>query len=324
MARLMKNNYGVMKINLVDLKFVIPVLISILILSCKKDAGPLNPTQVSTGGLDKDGFARTDTSSILSVVRYITKLDTTYSASTIQVGWAKSLPDGDSLKAQWTIPSSFSYVPKFQKIWNQYDQKWSAQHFIVIDGKKSAGTGNVKVVLTDLKSNKNFTREQSISISHTDQTYDVFRVNFGMNKADVKLNEIERLQAPSSTDPGGWQETTPNNAYLYDGKSINELIGYEFLNDKLIAINFIKYHSTDVDTEYMYDDDRDEMIKLAKKRGVKTPTFQSKVIGGQLKYRTDDKVTWIQNGIKFTFGLRKMLILKNAVNYYALTYEKAN
>jgi hypothetical protein len=181
----------------------------------------------------------------------------------------------------------------------------------------------VKVILTELKSKKSYPREQNLTVSQTDKHFDVFRVNFGMSKNDVKANELDRHRAPTS-GPGGWTETSPTAAYIYDSKLGMDLFGYEFSADKLVAVNTIKYHSTEVDTEYFSSYDRDEMIQLAKSKGIKIPTFQSKVVSGQVKYRTEDKVTWVQNGIKFTFGLRNLLILKNAANYYALTYEKAN
>lgn len=300
------------------------IFITVLIVSCSKSDPKSTPdidVPIENETYDKDGITRKSESVTFEVFQYNTRIDTTRITPTMEIGWGAALADGDSIVAEWDVPSAFQFFESSKKERDDKIKKWVSFHTISISSPVPV-SAVVKVSLRNLKSGKMLSRQQAVTIKYTVKNFDIFRVNFGMTKAEVKENEFGRL-VPKEDSVSKWVEKSANLA-LIDGPGDPYVNAYEFDGSKLKYIHVVQNAGSEENTEYMSSETRNQMIALAQRYGGKVPVFEEKIIGSETRYKTNDKVSWTENGIRFTYGMRNVLIAKKALNYYTLTYEKVS
>lgn len=299
------------------------LFISVILVSCSKDDPKSNPDiKIPVGDkvYDQDGITIHEPSVAFEVIQYNTRMDTTRVVPDMVLSWGVAVAEGDSVIGNWSVSPTFKFSEEYKKVWDERIKMWIANYSITITDFEAGLDGVAGIGIKKLKSGKSYSREQAVKVNRLVKNFDVFRVNFGMSKAEVKGNELARV-IPTGDKANKWLEKSPTIAFI-DAPNEPYLNGYEFENDKLKYIHVIQNAGADDNTEYMSSDIRNVMLALAKRHNAPTPVFEQKNFGAEVKYKTNSKITWVQNGLKFTYGLRNLPVKSSNLNYYTLTYEK--
>ncbi len=279
-------------------------LVSVILLSCSKDdpkSGSDVNVPVGDKIYDQEGVTIRPEAVDFEVVQYNTRMDTTRVIPDMVLNWGVAVAEGDSVLASWTVPPTFKYS-------------------LTITDFEPSVEGVIGIALEKKQSGRRLAREQKVKVSRVVKNFDVFRVNFGMSKDEVKANELARLITTGDKSKA-WLEKTATIAFV-DAPNEPYLNGYEFENGKLKYIHVIQNATEVSNTDYMSSDIKDMMIALAKRYNAPAPVFEEKKIGNEVKYKTNSKISWVVNGLKVTYGLKTLPVQGTNLSYYTLTYEK--
>lgn len=276
-------------------------------------AGP-PPTEIVAGqdfpyDADQISFGSKLTAYVVST--YYTSIDTLADRGTVYWPLNALINDGDSLSIAWTINSKRQIRDvTYRKVWDSARSKWSVYSIASVDMRYISGKLPIKANLTYANPSNTLVRESTLSVTQKRFDYDLFRVNFGMDKTEVKANESVRL-SPNDTMLA-WKETSPHTAVIGVSSNSDGFTYYEFKNNRLTAV------SETILTGPLSSG----LIDLAKR--LRIPAIpELEWDSQQQRWVLDKEQTWTNGKIKFTIHYKDFQLNAGAIkNSLCITYEK--
>lgn len=260
----------------------------------------------------------------IEVITYQTALDTTLSHEKIDIAWSAFFDNGDSLLIDLKYPQIKESKSFYSKRWIQSAQKWLATFGISLSPASNKGDFKIDLKLTRQKAKKVILRTKELSISQTTKKYDIFHVNFGMTKDEVKANESARLKVePASLL--GWVEATPNTAYIIKGSyfskwtifNVNPSTCYQFEEGRLAKVSeVIDPHEPMVSNSLELEKAQNFFYWL----GAPTPPVYYEYPDYHF---SKAPLIWQKNGLNIAFSRRVFEIPNNgSISAYSVSFEK--
>jgi hypothetical protein len=224
------------------------------------------------------------------------------------------LDESDSLRVSWQLAGKS--IPDYQqkKVWVQEEKKWMKCNYGAYTLNREPARVTLKSTFHFIKSNKVAVCEVSYEVTSKDYYYDLYEVNFGMSRAQVKANEVARIP----NFPTAWLEPTPSTAISDFNTNISVLDGcityYEFENDKLKRVSDVI-----LDLQYFAN-----LQSLAKRYNVPMkPTLKSSFVGNERVYELTNEQSWNNGKIKFILSKKEIQLSSNEKKkLFAITYEQ--
>lgn len=297
-------------------RFLLASLISLSLTACsKKRSEPPIPTEISDEFVDSEGITKNAASNTFEITQYNTLIDTTVAASDMTVSWALLTNSSDSVSVTWSAPQGVIIQNRFDKRYDHTRQKWVSEHKAVLTAK--AGVYKITATLRNNTTGKTYVRSQDITINRKEETFDIFRVKFGMTKAEVKSNEMPRLGLADVT--GSWTETNPDLATASQSKfsSWYGATQYGFKDGKLVKVK-------DINNEgFVYKEHISIIRSLIKKYG-NDGAPQLTPDGESIEGIEKAPVIWKVAGLKVTFEKGSIPEYPTVKQSYWMAVEKDN
>ncbi|GAB4018993.1 hypothetical protein GCM10028773_20650 [Spirosoma koreense] len=281
----------------------------LIALSCcsKKPPEPLiDPTVQTVNDIlyAADNVSVWEASTTADVTITYTSLDTTATPASIDWPISALYAEGDSVRFSW-VTTNFPALIKVEKRWVAGLQKWQATSTLIIDPNTTPAQLLLNASVTFLKENKAISRKALLFFRTQTATFDLFRVNFGMSKDEVKANELSRLGL-GNTGTGVWYEPSPSLGVL--SKSSHLAGGgytlYAFDNGKLKTVSETAAQET--------------LTEPLRRLAVELKIPESITNGPLTK-----EYVWNNGKLKFSLTSKEIDLGSGVKKYVLLTYEKA-
>ncbi len=263
----------------------------------------INPTVTVVGSTEiaDDNVSVWEKSKTYTVNTYYTSIDTVSNPAIITWQISAVYPEGDSVRINWPVPTLPATL-KLEKVWFQNLQKWLAISTLTFNPATAPAQLPISASVTFINQKKSVSRDAVLTISQNKRTFDVFAVNFGMSREQVRINEIERLGSDNLA-LGGWTEHSPTLAELNKSATYGNFTFYEFVANQLKSVSITSSQSG-------VDNHLNVLVtKLKIPEAVNT--------GPLIK-----NYTWNNGKLKFTLHNKDFQLNTGAKKFVCLTFEK--
>ncbi|GAB4018885.1 hypothetical protein GCM10028773_20110 [Spirosoma koreense] len=267
---------------------------------------PNPPTSIGGIQLADDNVSLWESSRTFNTGTFYTSLDTGSTLTVLAWPIHALYDEGDSVRFTWSTPH-ISPVVKVEKGWYATMQKWLGTSTLYFNPSKAPTPVTLTASVTFLNSKKSVTRQTVLTIAHTNYTFDLFRVNFGMSREEVKKNEMGRLVA---TNISGWTDFTPTLSAIATSSNLDGTF-YEFDKHGLKAISEISSSG--------YYDDRFKKVALKYKIPETIQTRYNNAIKGE---ELAKEYTWKKGKVKLTLHSKDFQLPTGTKRHVCITYEK--
>lgn len=278
--------------------------------SCLNKNEISEPRETQEHGFDKENITLFPDQSV-QVDRYENAIDTVYINRFLNLNIGSKVNEGDSVSFDWKIGEALFTNPVFEK--TRHGTSWLASSAVETDLYNQPSLLPVSVKIKFLKSGITKERKAAIHITKSIQKRDLFSLNFGMSKAEVKQNYIGLIPASHHAH---FAEITPNTI-VSQGGYLKQDYGFRLLfsEDKLTAIAEIA--GTTPESFLTFN----EVFKKLKAPQTFRQEYNPET--KQLELYPKLPFTWTYSNIKFRTELKELEESSTVrKKYYALIYEK--
>jgi hypothetical protein len=218
----------------------------------------------------------------------------------------------DSVRINWTVNGK-PVASQQSKVWNETAQKYRITTMAGYDPTKQPSKYPITIAFYFRNANKTVIRESQMTLIPKTYVFDMFRINFGMSKAQIKEPETARIGTNPSPNQG-WSEPSPNTALINSSATLGtgSYTYYEFEDGKLKRISEVA------------DSESSEFYLFHRTMSLKIPGFfNSSRTDLRNPFPVTQPIIWNNGKIKFTLSKKDVqLDAVTTKKLYAITYEK--
>lgn len=283
---------------------LIVLFLPFLLIGCSdsdSDSGNNPPDSTFSDGFDENGILVTDEKEYV-FNNYISSIGT-FNYINANPRISMRYDDGKVISIDWKI-NGVSYENKeYYKVWKEDILKWHTIHTPDIDIEKNPFKfGDVIDIAIHID---NKTVNKKLIIKENKITADIYGLNFGMNKNEVREQELSRMGDHFSDPAPNLMYNSSNPNML----SMDALTLYTFNNNKLDEVGeYAKLRISAISTEIIIPED---FILLCKKLGF---TGDLKLVDGKLPQNH----SWNNGKVEFTIHQRSDIFQ----NHIGISYKK--
>ena len=295
-------------------------MLSFFLVACKKPTVDSDTTKVEeqikirvVNGVkfSEDNVSIRVKESPIELDRYYTSIDTIDKPVAVSYNLCALVDKDDSLRVSWQLAGKAIPDYRQEKVWNEVEKKWFNCGYGTCTHNRESARLTLRATFNFLKNNKIVTRDIPIEILSKDYYYDLYRVNFGMSKAQVKTNETGRV----STALDMWQDPSLTTAKINISLSLGvpeSFTYYEFEDNKLKRVSDVLLEPKDFSSIQALA----KTYKIPVNPLLKVDRYGT-VIG------LNQEQVWDNGKIKFTLSFRDFQLNNSEKKkLFAITYEK--